>query len=146
MAKLSVSLILIVFSSSFAFSEELEFFDILEKRVEQCLPHFNLQPFVMLAMTTGEELEGLDLETAQLIEQYYKTGTLPLTEVQSKNPQTVKCAIYAEGLLAGALSRQFGMGFLGAVSEELAEQLGDAALEAGKSVVGTVFDLEDQED
>lgn len=112
-----------------AFAQEESHTDLFESiigtRVRECREHFDLEPYILIAVGAQPD-DRITEETIQAISEFADTGRLRLPKDKEADPIAQSCATYAEGLLAGGLAHQF----VSAVGEALAEMLADAVQKA----------------
>ena len=106
-------------------ADETDFFeDVVAKRILACKPHFDIEPYFVAAMGSDED-ERITPAVRAAAADFGTTGRLKLTPEQQKNPRARECAVFAEGLITGSISYQFGKMMTEVMGKALGEAMGE---------------------
>jgi|GEM_PF-5305573 len=133
MKKILLILTLLTLSVA-AKANETNIDDVLKKRLDSCKSHFDIKPYLEIALSNNEELE-ITYEIAKTLESYGETGELKLTSVQQKDPIAIKCAAYAEGFMTSSAYLQLVMALAKATADAVGNDVGNKAVENVEKVV-----------
>lgn len=93
-------------SSVFAKDKEVDFFQgILGPKLEACKKHFDISDYLIEAIGADQEMP-IDVKFIESLQRFRVTGELTLSKEQTKNAVAVKCASFAEGMLAHGLKKK----------------------------------------
>lgn len=110
--------------------QEKDFFDeIMAERIKECKPHFDIEPYFILAIGADHD-ERINESVLKSLEDFSTTGRLIVPQNKKNNPVAVSCATYAEGMMAGGTGAQLVI----ALGEAMSEGLGKAIEAIGKGI------------
>ncbi len=114
--------------------QEKDFFDsVLGTRIKECKAHFDIEPYFILAVGADQD-ERINESVVRSLENFSTTGRLVIPQNQRNNPVAVRCATYAEGLMAGGLGAQIVAALGEAMGKAIGEGMGKAVEAIGKGI------------
>ena len=120
-------------------SVETDFFAGFEQRILECDNHFNIRPFLTIALSSDQENEEnldeiLTIEVLEDLKSIFSTGRIVLSEAEQRDPHVVMCATFVEGFLTGGvLSKAFIF-----MKETTTEIMSEAIAEFGGTIAHSI--------